>query len=387
MDKKDNKIITFPNPDSRNSTPGHNNSKSRHPFFKHSLNFLMFVIASILIPVIGFVLGPYISKNIGNTEISDSYVMPYIYALSPQSANYNSPAASTPDDTHLYACALRTCFSCSKVSIAQATDNTLHILSVEEYQKAELQYHCLAFGESIYLYAINAGDGASSPSSLGFNAKMTDGVDDINGSDIKWEHLIKNPSVPGLPLDVPSIEGGDGLEVCSFELSDWAWERLREGAQFRLFINVGSKDEENELFLGNITLIDGRLAMELGGAGPGDDTVLNYVYIPVDEISSGSKLPVHATFLIQDRATADTVLIPNKSCRLKYTMTYEVDGKELMSGPFTTTFYVPLYKSMSTLNIAQFMNEHGLTQYKYKSNTELHEQNRYVPESLMEISG
>lgn len=386
MSTEDNKIIHFPGSDPENEKITSKKQLLKSFIHKHlSKSFIAFVLGTILIPAIGFVLGPYFSKNIGRTKITDTYTLNYTSAVSSASlVNYNEPDHSSAREKYTFACAVRTCFSCSKTSIAQATDNTLNILSIHDYSEPVLNYHCLASGNTVNFYIVNSGDAAGCPEGVTLLAKQTDTGTPANSPVLPWDKVAKSDPDTAFPLKPAPVEGGDGIKYYSFEPSDWAFSFMQDGGQIGLYGKVENKTESAELFFGIMCLYEGRLIIEGGGAGPGDSNILNYVYIPVDHTSAGDIIPIHSTFLIQDRAAADTVLIPDKSCRLKYSLTYKIDGKELTAGPFTTTIHVPLYENMSTLNIANYMNDAGMDYYQYTSNPELQEKVGHDPVRIVE---
>lgn len=386
MSTKDHKIIHFPGPDldKENNPP---KKQTLRAFIRKYINgsFIAFVLGTFLIPVIGFVLGPYLSKNIGSTKITDTYTMPYTSAVSSTSAvNYNTPEPDNEHEKYNFACAVRACFSCSKVSLAQATDNSLNILSIEDYSEPVLNYHCLAKDNTVNFYVVNSGDGTSEPVSIELNAMLVDNDMPSDSSWIAWDKLVKPGSDTALPIKITPIDGGDGMRYYSFELSDWAFTLLQAGKNIHLNGRIESRTESLELFFGSLSLFEGRLVVSTGGAGSDDTNILNYVYIPVDTTQAGDIIPIHSTFLIQDRAAADTVLIPDRSCRLEYSLTYKIDGKELTTDSFTTTIHVPFYKDMTTINVALYMNSSGIDHYKYASNPELQEMIGHDPAQLIE---
>lgn len=85
-DKKDNnKIVWFPGAEQESDKKEGvwkrliRGGFDRHPAFV--------VLTVIILPVFLAVLGPFLGKNIGSTELTESYVMPYIYARSDYLAN------------------------------------------------------------------------------------------------------------------------------------------------------------------------------------------------------------------------------------------------------------------------------------------------------------
>lgn len=388
MGTEDNKIIHFPGFDPDNEKPPNKRQTLKTFIHKHlTKSFLAFVLGTLLIPVIGFVLGPYLSKNIGSTKITDSYTMQYTYAVSSTALlNDPPPDHDSEDEIYKYACAVRACFSCSKTSIAQATDNTLNILSIADYSQPELVYHCLTNGNTVNFYIVNSGDGIGDPVSITITAKLRDFDDFSKCTDIPWDKATKTGSDTVFPLKTTSVKGGDGIRYYSFEPSDWAFSLMEEGRHIALYAKIESDTESPELFFGDLYMYEGRLIVDGGGAGPGDWYTLNYVSIPVDNTQAGDIIPIHSTFLIQDRAAADTVLIPDKSCRLEYSLTYKIDGKELIAGPFSTTIHVPLYEDMTTIYVAQYMNDADIDYYKYGSNPELQEKIGHDPSRIIEGS-
>lgn len=388
MGTEDNKIIHFPGSDPDNEKPPNKKQTLKTFIHKHlTKSFLAFVLGTLLIPVIGFVLGPYLSKNIGGTKITDSYTMQYTYAVSSTALlNDPPPDHDSEDEIYKYACAVRACFSCSKTSIAQATDNTLNILSIADYSQPELNYPCLANGNRVNFYMVNSGDGTGDSLSFTLKAKLPEEDDYSKSSDIPWNKITKVNSDTTFPLKTAPIKGGDGIRYYSFEPSEWAFSLMENGRHIALYAAFEGKTESYELFLGDLYLYEGRLTVGTGGFGPNDWHSLNYVYIPVDNTQPGDIIPIHSTFLIQDRAAADTVLVPDKSCRLDYSLTYKIDGKDLTAGPFTTTIYVPLYTDMAAFDVAHYMNDADIDYYKYGSNPELQEKIGHDPSRIIEGS-
>ena len=96
-------------------------------------------------------------------------------------------------------------------------------------------------------------------------------------------------------------------------------------------------------------------------------------------------IPVKAVFNIQDRAAVDTVIIPSESCKMEYSMSYEVDGRELETERFSTVVKVPLYKPLAEYSVAEYMNENDIEHYIYRvTDMELSRKIEFDPGSLMD---
>ena len=347
------------------------------------------------------VVGPFLSKNFGETRLTDSYTMPYSYATDNYVANVresdiearmHSPREEDMDaDFYEKACAVRSFFSSSMVSKAQVTDSVLNIYELEEYAYADLDYFAFAKttenGTEVRVYIVNSGNGVSEPDTLTFSGELVSGGDFSSAEDFAWSEMdsgvVENAGGAGYgyAVNTEAVYGGDGIQAYKFVLSDWAMEELRKGKKILLYADSASRTENQMIPLGWLLMSDGEVKVEGGGAGDGDGQYTYYVYVNVPE-DSGRKIAVNAAFSIQDRASVDTVIIPSESCRIRYSMTYRVDGKDMETDKFSTTIQVPLYKFFASYSIASHMNDEDIEHYVYQSDPELHEEAAFEPLSL-----
>lgn len=404
MSTEDKKIVPFPGEDGnegKNDRQKRTDSRIRRTAQRIRKHLGLSVLAGVIVPVIIAVVGPSLSKNFGETRLTGSYIMPYSYATDDYVANVResdikarmySPRAEDMDaDFYEKACAVRSFFSSSMVSKAQVTDSVLNIHELEEYAYADLDYFAFAKttenGIEVRVYIVNSGNGVSEPDTLTFSGELVSGEDFRSAEDFAWSKIdseaVENAGGTRYAVNTEGVCAGDGMQAYKFILSDWAMEELRKGKKILLYADSASRTENQGITLGWLRMTDGEVKVEGGGAGDGDGQYTYYVYVNVPA-DSGHQISVNAAFSIQDRASADTVIIPSESCRIRYSMTYRVDGKDLETEEFSTTIRVPLYKFFASYSIASHMNEEDIAHYVYRSDPELHEAAAFEPLSLTE---
>lgn len=399
-DDNDKKLIPFPHHNNKNTasyTHASNQDSSSHIRNRLiSILPLSISIVSVLIAVLS-IFGPYLIKELGSVKIMDSYVMPYQYtdtAFTAQMSDFPATSGNIDNAVYQTACAVRTAFSSSKVGQAQATDNVLNVHRIDTYNTPELQYFSLADKNTVKFYLINCGSGSSSNMTLQLQAYLYKNEQPDTSILISdWNTLIQSPAqtVSGstLSLDIAPLSGGSAIQYYSFEISEWALEQLKSGSTIQINSRIIEKNSQNSSFakdgptLGFLRFFDGRLIVEHGGAGVVENTYTNYVYIDVDSIQNNNVISVHSTFPIQDRAVSDTVIVPDSSCQIEYSLTYSIDGKKLTTPTYHSKIIVPLYQTHMVPTIAQFLNDHNLTYYQYHSISELHDIVAYDPKSLL----
>ena len=185
-----------------------------------------------------------------------------------------------------------------------------------------------------------------------------------------WNTLIQSPAqtVFGstLSLDIAPLSGGNSIQYYAFEISEWALEQLKSGSTIQINSQIIEKSSQNSSSpkcgptLEFLRFFDGHLIVEHGGAGLEKNTYTNYAYIEVDAIQNEDIIPVHSTFPIQDRAVSDTVIVPDSSCQIEYSLTYSIDGKKLTTPTYRSKIIVPLYQTHMVPTIAQFLNDHSV---------------------------
>lgn len=395
MSMKDKKIVPFPGTEMENK-------KSEKGWIKRILALLVrhplyTVLIGVIIPVIIGVIGPFLGKNIGTTELTESYIMPYTYAQenyianAPRRQNINVSGAQDgeikTEDFYNEACALRAVFSCSKISMSQVTDSLLNVYSLEPYTYANVNYFAFAKENEVRFYAVNSGDGASEPAELSFSAKLCPEMDLAEEIAFTWTDLDAELSESSevqetLEIKSESLGAGDGIQIYSFLLSDLALEQIESGKSIALHLDVKEQEEETSLILGWLSMYDGKVIVGTGGGDGDTDKYTYYVYVDVEN-GGNRKIPVNAVFNIQDYAAADTVIIPSRSCKMEYSMSYQVGEKELETERFISTIRVPRYKALGAHEVAFHMNEKDLDKYSYGSDKELHEKVKFDPTSLM----
>ena len=369
----------------------------RHPAFV--------VLTVIILPVFLAVLGPFLGKNIGSTELTESYVMPYIYARSDYLANApgTGTAAGNDADMILYpreeqmsaeyyekACAVRSFFSCSKVAVSQVSDSALHLYSLERYEYSDLSYLMFVKGNEIRIYVVNSGNGTAEAGTLGFSAGLALPAQDLpQAQSVPWTDVDANAAAAGkdrsvLQAERQSVNKGDGILVYAFCLSEWALEQLADGSRLALWADADSGQSGNEISLGWLSMQNGEIIVDRGGLGDDGNKYTYYVYVDVPR-GGDRDIPVKAVFNIQDRAAVDTVIIPSESCKMEYSMSYEVDGRELETERFSTVVKVPLYKPLAEYSVAEYMNENDIEHYIYRvTDMELSRKIEFDPGSLMD---
>ena len=364
-DKKDNnKIVRFPGAEQKSDRKvGMWKRLIRGGFDRHPA---FVVLTVIILPVFLAVLGPFFGKNIGSTELTESYVMPYIYAWSDYLANAPGTGTAAGDDVDMIrqprgeqmsaeyyekACAVRSFFSCSKVAVSQVSDSTLHLYSLERYEYSDLSYVTFVKGNEIRIYVVNSGNGTAESGTLRFSAGLALSAQDLpQAQSVPWTDVDANAAAKGkdqavLQVERQSVNKGDGILVYSFYLSEWALEQLAEGSRLALGVGTDSGQSGNEISLGWLCMQNGEIIVDRGGLGDDGNKYTYYVYVDVPQ-GGDRDIPIRAVFNIQDRAAVDTVIIPSESCKMEYSMGYEVDGRELETERFSTVVKVPLYEPL-----------------------------------------
>lgn len=397
-----NKLIPFQHPKRKNSTPSVHTFKpvsSSHNRKKIAAMLpLSISIVSVLIAMLS-IFGPYLIKELGSVKIMDSYIMPYLYAdtaFATPDSNFTASSDNTDNSVYQTACAVRTAFSSSKIGQAQATDNVLNVYRIESCDTPDLQYFSLADKNTVKFYLINCGSGSSDNMTLQLQAHLYQDEHPDNSILISdWSTLFQTSSsalsVSGstLTLDIAPLPGGNAVQYYSFEISEWALEQLKSGSTIYITsqiiekINPQNPSPKEGPTLGFLRFFDNHLIVEHGGAGVEQNTYTNYAYIDVDAIRNDAVIPIHSTFPIQDRAVSDTVIVPDASCQIEYSLTYSIDGKKLTTPTYQSKIEVPLYQTHMVPTIARFLNEHNLTYYQYHSISELHDIVAYDPKSIL----
>lgn len=399
MSTEDKNIIPFPGGDKERD-----DGKKKQTRIQRAAQWIrkhlgLSLIVGVAVPMLAAVLGPSLSKNFGETRLTESYSMPYSYATDNYVANVKesdikarmySPREEDMDaEFYDKACAVRSFFSTSMVSKAQVTDSVLNIHELEKYEYADLSYFAFAKdtenGTEVRVYIVNSGNGASDSDTLTFSGQLVSGEDFGGAEDFAWDKMdsgaLEKSGENGYAVNTEAVCGGDGVQAYAFVLSDWAMEQLRQGKKILLNADSALRTENSRIPLGWLRMTDGVVKVEGGGAGDGDDKYTYYVYVNVPE-DAGRQIPVNAAFSIQDRASVDTVIIPSESCSIRYSMTYRVDGKDMETDEFSTIIRVPLYKFFASHSIASHMNEEDIAHYVYQSDPELHEKTAFDPLSL-----
>ena len=403
-DKKDNnKIVWFPGAEQESDKKEGmwkrliRGGFDRHPAFV--------VLTVIILPVFLAVLGPFLGKNIGSTELTESYVMPYIYARSDYLANApgTGTAAGNDADMILYpreeqmsaeyyekACAVRSFFSCSKVAVSQVSDSALHLYSLERYEYSDLSYLTFVKGNEIRIYAVNSGNGTAEAGTLRFSVGLALSAQDLpQAQSVPWTDVDANAAAAGegqaaLQAERQSVNGGDGILVYSFNLSGWALEQMAKGGILALWADTAPGQSGNKISLGWLSMQNGEIIVDGGGLGDDGNKYTYYVYVDVPR-GGDRDIPVKAVFNIQDRAAVDTVIIPSESCKMEYSMSYEVDGREMETERFSTVVEVPLYEPLAEYSVAEYMNENDIGHYIYRAtDMELSRQIEFKPSRLMD---
>lgn len=402
-DKKDNnKIVRFPGAEQKSDRKvGMWKRLIRGGFDRHPA---FVVLTVIILPVFLAVLGPFFGKNIGSTELTESYVMPYIYARSDYLANAPGTGTAAGDDVDMIrqprgeqmsaeyyekACAVRSFFSCSKVAVSQVSDSTLHLYSLERYEYSDLSYVTFVKGNEIRIYVVNSGNGTAESGTLRFSAGLALSAQDLpQAQSVPWTDVDANAAAEGkdqavLQVERQSVNKGDGILVYSFYLSEWALEQLAEGSRLALGVGTDSGQSGNEISLGWLCMQNGEIIVDRGGLGDDGNKYTYYVYVDVPQ-GGDRDIPIRAVFNIQDRAAVDTVIIPSESCKMEYSMGYEVDGRELETERFSTVVKVPLYEPLAEYSIAEYMNENDIEHYIYRvTDMEMSRKIEFDPGSLM----
>ena len=403
-DKKDNnKIVWFPGAKQEfDRKAGLWERLIRRGFDRHSA---FVVLTVIILPAFLAVLGPFFGKNIGSTELTESYVMPYIYARSDYLANAPGTGTAAGDDADMIpqpreeqmsaeyyrkACAVRSFFSCSKVAVSQVSDSTLHLYSLESYEYSDLSYLTFVKGNEIRVYAVNSGNGTAEEGALRLSAGLALSAQDLaQAQSVPWTDVDADAASAGeeqeaLQVERQSVNGGDGILVYSFSLSDWALEQMAEGGILALWADTAPGQSGNEISLGWLSIQNGEIIVDRGGLGDDGNKYTYYVYVDVP-LGGNRDISVRAVFNIQDRAAVDTVIIPSESCKMEYSMSYRVDGRELETERFSTVVKVPLYEPRAVYSVAGYMNENDIEHYIYRlTDKELSGELEFDPCSLID---
>lgn len=245
-------------------------------------------------------------------------------------------------------------------------------------------------GNEIRIYVVNSGNGTAEAGTLRFSVGLALPAQDLpQAQSVPWTDVDANAAAAGknrsvLQVERQSVNKGNGILVYAFCLSEWALEQLADGSRLALWADTDSGQSGNEISLGWLSMQNGEIIVDRGGLGDDGNKYTYYVYVDVPR-GGDRDIPVKAVFNIQDRAAVDTVIIPSESCKMEYSMSYEVDGRELETERFSTVVKVPLYKPLAEYSVAEYMNENDIEHYIYRvTDMELSRKIEFDPGSLMD---
>ena len=352
--------------------------------------FLCSAFSTILCPAFTSIIVNILQIILGRTIMTESYIMPYWYSRDGYVANFSvtddfyfQNTVTTPTN-YEKACTIRTFFDCNKKYGSQLTNSSLRIYDVYQYEFAYMIYAAYALDDQIFIYGVNCGNGNLKAVTFDFSAKiLSNKSGDIN--QVSWSNVDESFSQAAdyLPIYVDEINGGDGIFMYSFDVSQYAFNEMYDGNVLALYVhnplNTSNDEELVEMFR-----IDNGKIVPYGVGGGDANTNRYYAYINVDN-DNHKEIPVYSAFTIENKAAVDITVIPSESCIIDFSMIYTIDGRDIETEIFTSQIHVPIYETFLARDIMEYMHDNSIQYYRYGiTNPRLDEKVKYDPLSIKE---
>jgi hypothetical protein len=228
-----------------------------------------------------------------------------------------------------------------KKSAARITENYLLVHEIETIKTPVIEFFAKVEEDSVVIYAANNGWGNSSKYTVDVEFEaVTPG--DLNVNNI----LTRTNEVPTF-----SIESGKIVEMIRYNINTIELSAMEnEGTE--LYIKIWAKPTINGIPVGRKDL--GRLSRdgfslkwnELTSSGGDDGDIKFAVLTNVDELKAGSKISFpgqRPEVTASGSSKIETVIVPDKSCRMVFQLVYVVNKKTLKTQEFTANITVPYY--------------------------------------------
>lgn len=345
--RKKKRIIQTQGKRSENANPTNSDQSSTEKEERTKSRDRVFGIVIALIGVaisLLAIFGPTINSRLGSTAISEHYVVPF--------ENITNPSQVRPLDTDVFSrrCVARVFFSCSKGRAMQTTKSILRVESAEPFDVVRLSAYATLEENILYIAVVN--NGTLSSDELACKVQIRDSQ--YTNIDPK-EKIGINASTM-----FRSLDGGDAMILHVADLTGCLEEK--EEISVSIDVNGSKRSLDIACSNGKCYIID---------HGYGDSYEIKEVFIDVDKDIGKDKLVNH-TITIVDNACADTVIYPSKSCKLKFSLTFDVDGNPLEPVDFAASIFVPQYSNIGKL--FQYMIDNEVEEYFHNSNTSLEEE-------------
>lgn len=304
----------------------------------------------------------------GTTKIDFSKMIPYTH--SGVDINYkevfleNLSIINYNENNYNKACTIRTYFENSMASVYRISDIYINIKEISPIIESEIDLSATIIDDCIYVYAINQSleDARNVKVTLNLGAVEYTNIPDI---DIN-SYFNFNQGSSSIMID--RIEGGKIIELFSFNAKREFMDILMQNVWFYFNAVLSIEDNSKEISLGMIYYNEYDQTIELSKS-EGDDGIAStfFSFISVSDGEGEYPIQMKNNPNIENayNVGVDTIIIPDQSCDMIFTIKYKVHNKTIETEEFSARIIVPLYDDSDFYNsLLDYCIDNQILEYK-----------------------
>lgn len=324
-----------------------------------------------------------------SVKISSTYLIPYfkVGQYVEELDLIMGAYIDTNDDSYVKACKALVYFMNNTGNEVRMTDAKLKLDSLEKIEAPLLAADAKLFGDHIEVCLLNNGWGRSDDIKLSVYGKYWP-----NGK----ETLVDlNPFTGGTELYVKTFEpldSGEIIRALSIPVNDDDFVEYMvslgsSGLEINAMVESGS--EKRECYLGDMYYIAEQESLVLvkGFGGGVEDDIVRNIIIDIDKpFEELSLFPDGNTPMLTSRERLTAMVIPTRSCKLGFSLSFEIDGgKWLSTDVLYADIIVPVYDDEYDFEkILDIFEECGLSEYTYGQSKEIQAVIAYDPVTILQ---
>lgn len=255
-------------------------------------------------------------------------------------------------------------------------DGRLTFLEKLPIEEPVISYGQCTYEEERYTYVYNNGWGTAKEVVFqSENAFILEGEEEVSFP-FSSVVIIKRDIKPGETFE---LRGGEirRLEVLGLNrsgLQGIAEELGKDFFRLTSAYTLLSGVDEMQIDI-QIEYRNNQFSFYTGGLGAAGNIPSIVIDIPFEVKDSNMEIEFKVNGLVADYIDIQTVLIPDRSCKISFFLEYELDNQVFATNEFTTEIIVPIYTSGANTHsgLAKYCAENGIVDFQYGDDSSVQE--------------